>query len=193
MSQEERKKHLLSPLRHLGGLEPALGSILAPEVIDALQPIEAQPSPGPFFCREAHSVLLPCSGCASRASPPAWDNVPGSSASPPGSEPQHPEKPSLGAFLPCSIFPGASPPAQELFPQLSNFSQFGGSFLRCNNPELACLFPAANLRQKFPPFSRRRGGGRGISVIQAGVGATILDPSFLPPNCSFECDKLQNT
>ena len=45
---------------------------------------------------------------------------------------------------------------------MSNSSRFGGSFLRCNNPQLACLFPAANLQQKFPPFP---GGGEGTGDL----------------------------
>lgn len=36
-------QHLPSPLQHLGGLEPALGSILAPEGGDALQQMKEQP------------------------------------------------------------------------------------------------------------------------------------------------------
>lgn len=126
--------------------------------------------------RKTRSVPYPHSGCVSRASPPARGGIPGSAGSLPGSEPEHPEEPSPGAFLPCSIFPGASPPAQEPFPRMSNPSQFGGSFLRCNNPELACLFPAANLRQRFPPFPG--GGDGGSRLYKPGVGATILDPSL---------------
>lgn len=62
---------------------------------------------------------------------------------------------------------------------MSNSAQFGGSFLRWNNPELACLFPAANLRQKSPPSSRRRGGDGGSRLYKLGLGRLF----WIPPSC----------
>lgn len=118
-----------------------------------------------------------------RASPPNPWNI---SSPNPKASPPHP---------PLHNFPGASLPAQDPSSQMSNSSQFGGS--SCAPHPAASPSPPACIQLPIcggdAPIIPAEGMGWRIWVIQAGVGETILDCSFLPPNCSFECDKLQNT
>lgn len=97
-------KHLPARLWHLGCLEPAPNPNFGSGCPSAAL---ARSLPG----RESCSVLLCRSSRTSPTSPPTAGSTPGSSAAPLGSE-HHSRELSL---LPCSIFPAASPPAQEPF------------------------------------------------------------------------------